>query len=298
MTDQGKNSRKPIIAFLLSLFTPGLGHIYVGKLKIGLLLFLVSQVVLSFLYSWFRVASTFYGLASVLTIEAGLRIFIIANAVFLCYRQKDYVLQPFNKLGVMILIGVAMLSTPIVISKMDMLGIMTFRIPTSSNEPTIKVNDYMVSDLTYYKNNSVGYGDLVTYKIANGETWVFRVVGLPLDTISIADNVVSINHKICKTALVKEFKTIEFSILELEEVLPNGHKHILYKLSEPIAEARNNVNDTIIPAGHYYLLGDNRDNAADSRFNGFISKDQITGRIVYSYWGDSKERMNLNFLNK
>lgn len=289
---------KRIIAFLLSVFTPGLGHVYVGKLKLGLGLFLVSQVVLPFIYSWFGVADTFYGLASVVILEAGLRIFIIASAVYLSYRQKDYVLQSFNTWGVLVLLGAAMLSTPFFINKMDMLGIMTFRIPTSSNEPTIHVNDYLVSDLNYYETNSVNYGDFVTYKIANGETWVYRVVGLPLDTLSVVDNVVSINHKLCKTSFIREIKADEFSVIEFEEVLPNGHKHHSYKFSEPIYEVKNNVSDTVVPLNHYYLMGDNRDNAADSRFYGFISKEQITGRIVYSYWGDTKQRINLNLKEK
>ena len=63
--------------------------------------------------------------------------------------------------------------------------------------------------------------------------------------------------------------------------------------------AKTNIKNIIVPADSYYLLGDNRDNAADSRYEGFISKDRITGRVIYSYWGSTgSKRMNIDFRDK
>tara|TARA_B100000900_G_scaffold179593_1_gene152207 strand:+ start:268 stop:453 length:186 start_codon:yes stop_codon:yes gene_type:complete len=59
-----------------------------------------------------------------------------------------------------------------------------------------------------------------------------------------------------------------------------------------------NIKNIIVPSDSYYLLGDNRDNAVDSRYEGFIKKDTIKGRIIYSYWGQDKDRININFKNK
>lgn len=298
MTDQLKQPRKPIFAFLLSVLTPGLGHVYNGRLKAGILLFSVSQILLPYLYYWTHLVYSFYGLVSILIIEITFRIYIIISAICISLRQKEYVPKTYNKSSTMTLIGASMLLIAFLFSEKDRLGIKTFSIPTTSNEPTLKVNDKLVSDINYYKYNSVNYGDIVTYKISNGETWVFRVVGLPFDTISIVDNVVSINHKVCKTTFIKDNISEEFAVKEFEETLPNGHRHTIFKFITPFNDAMNNIADTIVPSNHYYLLGDNRDNAADSRFFGFINKEDITGRIIYSYWGKTRDRINIDFIDK
>ncbi len=48
----------------------------------------------------------------------------------------------------------------------------------------------------------------------------------------------------------------------------------------------------------YYLLGDNRDDAADSRYIGSIKRHDILGRIIYSYWGKTTDRINIDFRDK
>jgi len=53
-----------------------------------------------------------------------------------------------------------------------------------------------------------------------------------------------------------------------------------------------------IPPNCYYLLGDNRDNAMDSRYVGVVNKDEIKGKIVYSYWGKTYDRINIDFRNE
>jgi signal peptidase I len=88
-------------------------------------------------------------------------------------------------------------------------------------------------------------------------------------------------------------------VVEFEEELPNGHKHLIYKFKQPYDSAKTNFKDIAVPSDSYYLLGDNRDNAADSRYEGFVSRDRIKGRIVYSYWGRTgTKRMNIDFTDK
>ena len=59
-----------------------------------------------------------------------------------------------------------------------------------------------------------------------------------------------------------------------------------------------NIKNIVVPSDSYYLLADNRDNAADSRYEGFISEERIKGRIIYSYWGNTMARMNIDFRDK
>jgi signal peptidase I len=51
----------------------------------------------------------------------------------------------------------------------------------------------------------------------------------------------------------------------------------------------------LIPENEYFLMGDNRDNAFDSRFIGTIKKEDILGRVIYSYWGNTSDRINIDF---
>ena len=89
------------------------------------------------------------------------------------------------------------------------------------------------------------------------------------------------------------------AVVEFEEELPNGHKHLIYKLKTPYDSTKTNIKNIVVPSDSYYLLGDNRDNAADSRYEGFISKDRIKGRIIYSYWGRTgTKRINIDFTDK
>jgi len=156
-----------------------------------------------------------------------------------------------------------------------------------------------VADMRAYKNNEPNYGDIVVYSRPDGQIYTFRVVGRPNDNIELIDNIVSINGKPSKVKFIKETTNDEMPIVEFEEELPNGHKHLIYKFKQPYDSTMANIKNIVVPSNSYYLLGDNRDNAADSRYEGFISKDRIKGRIIYSYWGRTgTKRMNIDFTDK
>ena len=178
------------------------------------------------------------------------------------------------------------------------LGIQTFKIPTTSNNPTFQVGDWLVADMKAYRNNEPDYGDIVVYSRPDRQIYTFRIVGLPNDNIEIIDNIVTINDKPSKATFVKETLNDDIPVFEFEEEFPNGHKHSVYKFKQPYDSNMTNIKNIIVPPNSYYLLGDNRDNAADSRYEGFISRDRIKGRILYSYWGRTTQRINIDFTDK
>ena len=177
-------------------------------------------------------------------------------------------------------------------------GFETFRIPTSSCEPTIYVGDHLVGDLKAYNNKNPNYGDLIIFKKADGYFYTSRIVGLPNDQLEIEDNIVSINGKKSKVVFIKEAVSDNFPVLEFEEELINGHKHKIYKFKQTYDSTKTNIKNIHVPANSYYILGDNRDNSADSRYIGFISKQEIYGQIIYSYWGNSMSRINISLTDK
>jgi signal peptidase I len=290
--------RNGFIAFLLSLILPGLGQVYNGQPKkaiifFGLLLFI------PLVFGLTRGTTFFYGLFSLFIIEVALRIYIIIDGVKHAKRQKEFILKPYNTWYYHLLIAIGMLAILMVYDLSTVLGTQTFKIPTTSNNPTFQLGDRLVADMRAYKNNEPDYGDIVVYSRPDGQIYTFRVVGRPNDNIEIIDNIVSINGKPSKATFIKETTNDEMPVVEFEEELPNGHKHLIYKFKTPYDSTKTNIKNIVVPPDSYYLLGDNRDNAADSRYEGFISKDRIKGRIIYSYWGQTgTKRMNIDFTDK
>jgi signal peptidase I len=290
--------RNGFIAFLLSLFLPGLAQVYNGQPKKAILFF---GLLLFFplVFGLTRGMTFFYGMVMFCIIELSLRIYIIIDGVRHAKRQQEYVLKPYNTWYHHVLIAIGMLAILMVYDISTMLGIATFRIPTPSNNPTFQVGDWIVADMRAYKNTQPDYGDIVVFSRPDGQIYAFRVVGKPTDTLELIDNVVSINGKPSKATFIKDTTSDDVPVGVFEEALPNGHKHLMYTFKQPRDSAKMNIKNIIVPADSYYLLGDNRDNAADSRYEGFISKDRITGRVIYSYWGSTgSKRMNIDFRDK
>lgn len=289
--------RNGFIAFLLSLLLPGLGQVYNGQPKkaiifFGLLLFL------PLIFGLTRGTTFFYGLFSFFIIEIALIIYIIIDGVKNAKRQKEYILKPYNTWYYYLLIAIGILAVLAVFDLKTILGTQTFKIPTTSNDPTLQVGDWLVADMRAYKNSEPDYGDIVVFSRPDGSSFTFRVIGRPNDHVELVDNIVSINGKSSKAIFIKETTNNEMPVFEFEEELPNGHKHLIYKFKVPYDSTKTNIKNIVVPSDSYYLLGDNRDNAADSRYEGFISKDRIKGRIIYSYWGRTAQRMNIDFTDK
>jgi signal peptidase I len=290
--------RTGFIVFLLSLLLPGLGQVYNGQPKKALIFFALL-LFFPLLFALTRGTTFFYGLLSLFIIQIALRIYIIIDGVKNAKRQKDYILKPYNTWYYHVIIAIGMLAILMIYDISTVLGTQTFKIPTNSNNPTIQLHDWLVADMRAYKNSEPNYGDIVVYSGPDGHIYTFRVVGIPNDKIELIDNIVSINGKPSKATFIKDTTNDEMPVSEFEEELPNGHKHLIYKLKVPYDSTQTNIKNIIVPADSYYLLGDNRDYAADSRYEGFISKDRIKGRIIYSYWGQTgTKRMNIDFTDK
>lgn len=292
--------RNGLVAFLFSLLLPGLGQVYNGQPQKAAAFFGL-YLLLPLIFGLTRWATFFYGLMTLLLIEIVWRIYILIDGVRNAKRQQDYVLKPYNTWYYYLLIASGMFAILMLFDINTLLGIQTFTIPTTSNNPTFQVGDGLVADMRAYKNKEPDYGDMVVYSRPDGQIYTFRVIGRPNDDIELIDNFVSINGKMCKTIFIKEttIDDIPIPVLEYEEELPNGHKHLIYKFKQTYDSTKANIKNIVVPSDSYYLLGDNRGNAADSRYEGFISKDRIKGQIIYSYWGrPGTKRMNIHFTDK
>jgi signal peptidase I len=177
-----------------------------------------------------------------------------------------------------------------------------FNIPSGSMKSTLLVGDYLfVSKYSYgYSRFSLPYGldlfqgrifyrepdrgDVAVFKLpTDGKTdYIKRIVGLPGDTIEVRGGILYINGQAVPKVRKGDFVSPEEDrpIPRYEETLPNGKRH---RIREERGDEGmlDNTPPYLVPAGHFFAMGDNRDNSQDSRVLsevGYIPAENLVGR--------------------
>ncbi len=127
-------------------------------------------------------------------------------------------------------------------------------------------------------------GDIVIFTHpATGETLIKRVVGLPGDRIQITRGRLFINGKEMPRREVKTYAYQQYdgppvTVTEYEETLPGGRVHPIIMRSDDAPQ--ENTGTYVVPPEHLFMMGDNRDNSADSRFAelGYVPVENLIGR--------------------
>jgi signal peptidase I len=178
-----------------------------------------------------------------------------------------------------------------------------FRIPSGSMMPTLLIGDFIlvnkfaygvrlpVSHTKIIENGEPQRGDIVVFRFPNDPTvdYIKRVVGLPGDRIQYVDKQIIINGKPVKqtpldlyqgvgkgkdntgaTLIAEDLDSVSHDILIREKQAPQPGRFVL---SEGV----------IVPEGHYFAMGDNRDNSNDSRFWGFIPEGNLVGKAFFRW---------------
>ena len=177
-----------------------------------------------------------------------------------------------------------------------------FNIPSGSMIPTLLVGDYLfVSKYSYgYSRYSFPFamapfdgrvfetppdrGDVAVFRQPQNESVAFikRIVGLPGDRIQVTDGVLRIND-VAVNRVRKGFATASdgynvIRFLVYQETLPNGKSYLIQERSDD--DVLDNTNVFLVPEGHYFMMGDNRDNSRDSRTTsvGMVPAENLIGR--------------------
>jgi signal peptidase I len=164
-----------------------------------------------------------------------------------------------------------------------------FYVPSGSMEPTLLIGDELLATKYPYGYSAASLpafvvlpdsgrvfgalpkrGDVVVFRWPGdrSQVWVKRVIGLPGDRISLEGGVVSINGAAVKieadgSGQAENEDGSQTTARRFIETLPGGRQHVIFKLSS--RDPLDNVPETVIPEGHVFVMGDNRDNSADSR---------------------------------
>jgi|TARA_B110000285_G_scaffold135890_1_gene152288 signal peptidase I len=167
-----------------------------------------------------------------------------------------------------------------------------FQIPSQSMVPTLKVGDFiLVSKWTYgirlpvlrAKIIDVGSperGDVMVFFPPHEERYfIKRVVGLPGDKIHVLNGVVFINGDKMEQTPSAEEPNSPRSVVMTEKL--GGVEHMMQKRTSPTRLSQNF--SAVVPEGHYFMMGDNRDNSSDSRVWGPVPEDRIVGK-AFARW--------------
>ena len=208
---------------------------------------------------------------------------------------------------------VLLLSTPLVIRSYLF---QPFSIPTTSMMPTLMEGDYLfVSKYAYgYAHNTSPFppiggrrfwaeparGDVVAFLLPDGKSTVYvtRVVGLPGDRIQMKEGLLFINDVAVTREVLPDFEgdaacggTGTEPTMRWRETLPNG---VSYETLDCVIDngASDNTITYTVPSGHFFVLGDNRDNSVDSRLRsavGYVPLQNIIGRAGMIYFSLSSD---------
>lgn len=288
--------RNPFLALLLSI-VPGLGQIYNGQLKKGLV-FLTIDLLVPIAFGLTGILNKLNGLVTLLVFSLSFIIYRMADGFIQAKKLTNHELKSYNKwyvyLSFVIVLGIVRTFLDLPAST----GIQTFKIPTPSMNPTMQPGDRVVASLNYYDNNPIQQGDIVVFNSPQGGIWTFRVIGLPSDSIEIKEGKVYVNNQLNELTATGEYVLDDQDVVQYQEQL-NPTKKIKTLRYKKILMTDTQTFDKIgVPANEYFLMGDNRDNAFDSRFLGTIKRDDILGRVVYSYWGNTSDRINMDFIKE
>src|SRR5215831_16394784 len=188
-----------------------------------------------------------------------------------------------------------------------------FNIPSGSMKATLLVGDYLfVSKYSYgYSHYSIPLspplfsgrifgsepqrGDVVVFRLPKDDStdYIKRVIGLPGDRIQMKDGVLYINGTAVKKERVEDFVDDENGerVRRFRETLPNGVVYETLDLQDN--GFLDNTQEYLVPAGHYFMMGDNRDNSTDSRVLaavGYVPFENLVGKaqIIFFSIGDGE----------
>jgi len=160
--------------------------------------------------------------------------------------------------------------------------IQAFKIPSGSMIPTLQIGDHiLVNKFIYgvkipffnktiipYKNPKTGDIIVFQYPVEPDKDFIKRVIGVPGDLVQVKNKKVFVNNA------------------------PLDHDRGMYTDMHLISgqiNPRDNFGPITVPAGSYFVMGDNRDNSYDSRFWGFVNETQIRGKALIIYWSWNSE---------
>lgn len=183
--------------------------------------------------------------------------------------------------------------------------VQAFQIPSPSMENTLLTGDYLLVDKLCYggsgtSNYLIPYrpirrGDIIVfhYPVNPSQHFVKRVVGVPGDRIRLVNKKVFVNGVALAEPYVRHIKPernpFRDDFPRLDMLDPGINADWWVQMPKLVEDGQ-----LIVPEGHYFAMGDNRDDSSDSRYWGFVPRENIIGRPLLIYWS-IRETTDLGF---
>ena len=169
-----------------------------------------------------------------------------------------------------------------------------FVVPTGSMEDTILIGDHLIVDkLSYAPAGSmakyilpytqVQRGDIVVFRYPMNiqEDYVKRVIGVPGDRVKIAGKQLYLNGR----TVEEPYKVHNTKFLDpYRDFFPSEPNTYVSEAAQKMLAEHVVNGELVVPPDHYFVMGDNRDNSADSRYWGFVPRANIMGKPWIIYW--------------
>jgi signal peptidase I len=263
-TEDERRGPSPWVAGLLTMLTPGLGHIYLGQARRGITLFIFVMVADTLLmFAMMGVLARFWMFAVSLGLLLGLWVYIMVDAVHRAQRMREYPHEGYHRwttyAGAFLLACLIFAGPCIYAVHANASGqLLMLNAVTPSMEPTLRVGEYFLADASYYRTRLPMRGEVAVYLHPKQAHlyYIKRIVAVEGDRVAIKGGRAVVNG------------------MAVEEPY----------LDAGSAEGRfADMPELRVPAGYVYVLGDNRGNSVDSRdtvAHGVVPIANLIGRVT------------------
>jgi signal peptidase I len=254
----------PWLAALLTVLTPGLGHLYIGLPKRGIAFFVLIVLADTLLMlAMMGVLARFWMLAVSLALLLGLWLFILVDATVRAYRMSEYRRQPYNRWEIYaaaFVLAWLITAVPCIYATYakasGQLGY--FRAYGETMAPTLRNGEYFLADATFYRARQPSRGEVAVYVHPKQPDvhFIKRIVATEGDRIAIRAGRAIVNGMAVEEPYVE----------------PGNPK-----------AAHADMPETRVPPGHVFVLGDNRAFSVDSRHaaaHGPVPIGNLIGRVT------------------
>ena len=259
--------RNPWFALLLSLMVPGLGLMYIGRLRMAIFYYLLfAGVVTAVTQTRFIIEPV--GFYVVLISFLLWYVLIVISSLVIGYRRRNTSLRGYQRwYGYTIFILFIALAQGVTLSmREEYLGYATYRLPGASMQPTIQAGEYILADTWVYNKREPERGEVVVFRYPQDPKilYIKRIIAEGGDLVAIRKGKLIINGKEIKETYLKDVAiSLDYS-LEMAERL--------------------------VPKDQYFVMGDNRDYSNDSRAWGYLPVGNIHARAVYIWYSVDEHR--------
>ncbi|HEX5353451.1 MAG TPA: signal peptidase I [Rhodanobacteraceae bacterium] len=193
-----------------------------------------------------------------------------------------------------------------------------FRIPSGSMMPTLLVGDFVlvnkfayglrlpVTNTKFFDTGEPKRGDIVVFRPPwkPREDWIKRVVGLPGDTVTVLGEQVYIDGKVVPQSLIGPYQGTDKVSIRMQE---NPMMSPIREYTETLGQVKHQILQFayiesyncrssggtpmsdggcrwVVPSDHYFVMGDNRDDSEDSRFEGFVPEKSLAGKAFFIWF--------------